>query len=79
MSEGSPVTWTFHVNGSSTSVENYFLSTATHDEVLAEAGFIDVRWHAVSLQPVADERFERGYWQAFLDRPPIILLECVKA
>lgn len=79
VSEGAPVTWTFHVNGSSASVENYFLSTATHDEVLAEAGFIDVRWHAVSLEPNAANHFEPGYWEAFLDRPPIILLECVKA
>jgi SAM-dependent methyltransferase len=79
VSEGAAVTWTFHVNGSSASVENYYLSKATHEAVLAEAGFLDVRWHEVSLDPRAAEHFEPGYWDAFLVRPPVILLECVKA
>ena len=76
--EGAGVTWTFHVNGSTASIENYYLSFDTHEAVLSEAGFVDVRWHAVSLAPTTNGHFEPGYWDTFLDRPPVILLECVK-
>src|SRR3954451_21660896 len=49
--EGTPITWTFHLDDGSFQVENYHLGVETHEEALRAAGFREVRWHQPRLSP----------------------------
>jgi toxoflavin synthase len=76
--EGVPITWTFHLESGSFSIENYYLSVETHEQVLSAAGFRDVRWRQPMLSPEGAAAFGRDYWSTLLDRPPLIFLECFR-
>jgi hypothetical protein len=76
--EGTPLTWTFHLEDGSFQVENYYLDLATHEWAFREAGLRDLRWHQPRLSPRAESGSGLDYWARFLDQPPVIFLECVK-
>lgn len=76
--EGTPVTWSFHLAQESISVENYYLSVATHEAVLSEQGLSRPRWRAPQVATAGASEHEPGYWDELLRRPPMILLECTK-
>jgi len=77
--EGAPVTWTFFLEDGTFAIENYWLSTASHEEALRAAGFHTVRWHPCRVS--SEGRLVHGdaFWRTFLAAPPITFLECVKA
>ncbi len=67
---GSPIRYRFYAaDGSFFEFENVFLPPATWKEAFEEAGFPDLRWPIVRLDPE-----ERGdpFWDDFLANPPII-------
>jgi len=74
--EGRPITWTFHNADGPVEVENYDLPLPAHDDALAAAGFTAVRWHRPQLSPAGASAREPGFWQDFLDHPPVIALTC---
>ncbi len=76
--EGTPITWTFFLEGSSFSIENYYLDVATHEAALRSAGFREVRWHQPLLSPKSEPSFDREFWGSFLENSPVIFLECLK-
>jgi len=76
--EGAPIKWTFHLSDGAFDIENYYLTPATHEEVLREAGFRDIRWHAPRLSPAGLTEHEQSFWAAFLAHPPVTFLECVR-
>lgn len=76
--EGAPITWTFFLDDGPFSIENYYLSVATHEEAFRAAGFGEIRWHPPRVRPQGDADFGRAFWQPFLDAPPVTFIECVK-
>ena len=77
LANGVPVEYEFFLEGAeSVTITNYHLDTALHDRVLREAGFRDVSWHPPRLAPGAADSVEPGYWDEFLERPPVTFLEC---
>jgi toxoflavin synthase len=76
--EGTPITWTFHLDDGPFSIENYHLEVTTHEEELSKAGFREVRWHPPRLSPEGESAFGREFWATFLDRSPITFIECSK-
>jgi toxoflavin synthase len=76
--EGTPITWTFHLDDGPFSIENYHLDVATHEEELRLAGFREVRWHAPRLSPEGESTFGREFWATFMDQSPITFIECSK-
>lgn len=76
--EGVPITWTFYVSDGSFDLENYHLSTATHEAACRRAGFRQIRWHAAELAPEGLSGHDRAFWSPFLERPPIAFIECVR-
>jgi toxoflavin synthase len=76
--EGAPITWVFHLEGSSIEVENYYLSAATHEEAFRAAGFREVRWHRAQLSPLGEAAQGQDYWMDFLTDPPVVFMECLK-
>jgi ubiquinone/menaquinone biosynthesis C-methylase UbiE len=76
--EGTPITWTFFLDDGSFSIENYYLTVATHEEAFRAAGFREVRWHQPRLSPGGAASRGEEFWMSFLQHPPIIFLECLK-
>jgi ubiquinone/menaquinone biosynthesis C-methylase UbiE len=76
--EGAPVVWEFFLPDGSFEVTNYYLSVGTMEEAFRAAGLREVRWHVPEVSPEGLREFGRRYWAAFLARPPVAFIECVK-
>ncbi|GKS59639.1 hypothetical protein YTPLAS18_31660 [Nitrospira sp.] len=76
--DGTPILWTIHLDDSSFDIENYYLPLDAYESALGEAGFRDVRTHAMELGPHPDGTDDREVWMDWLAEPPAILLDCVK-
>jgi ubiquinone/menaquinone biosynthesis C-methylase UbiE len=74
--EGAPITWRFYLEGSSFTIENYFLGVQTHDQALRAAGFREIRWHRPSLSPEGKAAYGQEYWSELLDHAPVTFIEC---
>ncbi len=79
VAEGTPITWTFHLDDGPLRVENYHLDGAAHEEALRAAGFGEIRWHMPRLSPPAEAAQGRDYWASFLAHAPVIFIECLKS
>jgi ubiquinone/menaquinone biosynthesis C-methylase UbiE len=77
LQEGTPITWTFHLEDGPLDIENYYLDRAIHETALYEAGFREVRWHRPLLDPRAVPAGD-GYWDVLLNQAPITFLECLR-
>ncbi len=77
-SEGAPIVWTFFQATGSFEIENYQLDAAIHEEAFRAAGFREIRWHPPRLAPEGEAAYPRGYWDVFLQHPPIAFIECLK-
>lgn len=75
--EGTPICWRFFLERETLEIENYYLSPETHERALAEAGLADVKWARPELAAGAER--PDGYWDAFLEHPPITLLTAVRS
>ena len=78
VAEGTPITWTCFLNDGEFSIENYFLSVATHEQAFHGAGFQTVRWHPPQLSPQGERDHGREFWKPFLSSPPVAFIECVR-
>jgi ubiquinone/menaquinone biosynthesis C-methylase UbiE len=74
--EGSPITWTFFLEDSSFSIENYYLDVAVHEEMLRAAGFHEIHWHPPQVSSQGEAAFGAEFWKVFLEHPPVTFLEC---
>jgi SAM-dependent methyltransferase len=57
-------------------IHAHWYSRATYERALTAAGFGPPTWHALRLDPAGLGTHGRGYWQEYLENPPIIGLEC---
>lgn len=79
LSDGVPVEYEFFLgDGGSVTITNFHLGIDTHERVLRDAGFTHVEWHAPRLAPGADVGLPAGYWDAFLEQPPVVFLSCTR-
>ncbi len=75
--EGTPVTWTFHLEDGPFDIENYWLDVEAHEDALHEAGFSRVRWYAPMLAPEGADGVPTGHWDDLLRHSPIAFIEAV--
>jgi hypothetical protein len=57
--------------------EARYYTRDTYEQALRAAGFTEVRWHELQLDPQGVEVLGAEYWQAYLDNPPVVGLEAV--
>lgn len=76
--EGTPITWTFHLDDGPFDIENYHLAAETHEDAFLAAGFNEVRWHSPQLAPEGLTANTLEYWSPLLSNSPITFIECVK-
>jgi SAM-dependent methyltransferase len=78
VTEGTPITWTFHLEDGPLRVENYHLDRESHEKALRAAGFGELQWHKPRLSPAGESARGRDYWASFLSHAPVIFIECLK-
>ena len=77
--EGAPVVITFHLDDESIVIENYYLPITAHESALHDAGFRDVAFHTLTLDPHSQADDEGDYWEDILRYPPAIMIDGIKA
>jgi len=56
----------------------YYYTRATYEKLFREAGFREVQWVSLQLDPAAAERYGADYWQEYMGNPPVIGLVCTR-
>lgn len=77
--EGSPIAYAMVSGRELMRFEVYHFEAATYERELAAAGFTELRWHALCLDPEGAVRYGEEYWAEYLDNPPIVGLSCVRS
>jgi hypothetical protein len=78
LTEGTPIKYTFKVDGEKFSFDNYYLSQATYESALRSVGFKEVRWQKPIVSPDGVRQESQEFWQDFLNYAPMVGIECVK-
>lgn len=74
--EGDTITYRFfNPDGTVFEIDNYFLPTAAYREEFARAGFVSFEWVMPEVSPEGGEAFPPGFWDAYLESPPIVSLK----
>jgi hypothetical protein len=73
--EGAPLDVTMLTASGPLHLCDYYWSQATYESVLRQAGFDTIIWHAMQVSAEGFETHGSAYWQAYLTRPHIVVLE----
>jgi SAM-dependent methyltransferase len=73
--EGSTIRYRFfNPDGTEFELDNYYVSTDAYRGTFATAGFTSFNWIMPEVSPEGRAAFAPGYWDAFLESPPIASL-----
>jgi SAM-dependent methyltransferase len=73
--EGSPIHYCFfNADGTVAELDNYYLPTDAYRDTFAAAGFTSFDWVMPEVSPEGLAAFAPGYWDAYLESPPIVSL-----
>lgn len=72
---GTRVRITAHLSNP-VSFETCVIERSVYETALVQAGFDEFSWMALQVPDDAFELYDTGYWQDFLDNPPLALLSC---
>lgn len=73
--EGSTITYRFfNPDGTVFDLDNYYLSTDTYRAEFRAAGFASFDWVLPEVSPEGRAAFPPGYWDLYLESPPIVSL-----
>ena len=76
--EGAALDITMLTAGGPLHLRDYYWSQQTYESVLHQVGFKRVVWHAMQVSSEGVETYGSAYWQAYLTRPHIVVLEAQK-
>jgi 2-polyprenyl-3-methyl-5-hydroxy-6-metoxy-1,4-benzoquinol methylase len=74
--DGSKITYFMVAGRELFEFHAHYYERRTYERVLAEAGFSQVAWHPLELDPTGTVEHSADYWHEYLANPPIIGLEC---
>jgi SAM-dependent methyltransferase len=78
--EGDPITYRFfNPDGTVFELDNYFLPSDAYREEFARAGFVSFDWVMPKVSPEGVTAFPPGFWDVFVDSPPIVGLTATRA
>jgi len=77
--EGSPITYAMISGRELFRFVVYHYERATYEAALAAAGFTDVRWHPLQLDPAGLAAMGADYWREYLANPPVVGLTARRA
>jgi SAM-dependent methyltransferase len=71
--EGDRITYRFfNPDDTAFEIDNYFLPTDAYRDEFARAGFTSFDWVMPEVSPAGLETCPAGFWDAYLDSPPIV-------
>jgi SAM-dependent methyltransferase len=71
--EGDTITYRFfNPDGTVFELDNYFLPTEVYRDEFSRAGFASFDWVMPDASAEGREAFPAGFWDAYLDSPPIV-------
>jgi toxoflavin synthase len=71
--EGDTITYRFfNPDDTVFEIDNYFLPTEVYRDEFARAGFASFDWVGPEVSAEGREAFPPGFWDAYLDSPPIV-------
>jgi SAM-dependent methyltransferase len=71
--EGDTITYRFfNPDGTVFEIDNFFLSSDSYRSEFARAGFTSFDWVMPEVSPDGIEAFAPGFWDDYLDSPPIV-------
>jgi SAM-dependent methyltransferase len=76
LEEGALITYQMLSGRGVFSFEAHWYSAQTYQRVLCAAGFRDIEWRALKLDPRGVEAQGAAYFEPYLARPPVLALEC---
>ena len=78
--EGDLITYRFfNPDGAVFELDNYFLPTDAYRQEFARAGFVSFDWVMPEVSPEGMAVFPPGFWDVYLDSPPIVSLTATRA
>jgi toxoflavin synthase len=77
--EGTPISYAMVSGREFFRFEIYHFERSTYEDALATAGFVDIRWRDLELDPAGIEACGADYWLEYLDNPPVVGLSCRRA
>ena len=76
--DGAAMTYSMISGRRMISFDVYYYTRDTYERVLRAAGFGEIRWVPLELDPAAVEEHGPDYWQEYLQNPPVTGLVCRK-
>lgn len=74
--EGSTITYTMASGRTMLRFDVRWYSRHCYAQALSAAGFGEVHWHPLRLDPAAAAVHPAAYWREYLENPPVLALEC---
>ncbi|MDP6437841.1 MAG: class I SAM-dependent methyltransferase [Gammaproteobacteria bacterium] len=74
--EGSPISYAMVSGRKMIRFNAYFYSREAYETALRAAGFSDIQWHGLQLDPAGAQECGAEYFREYLENPPIAILEC---
>lgn len=74
--DGAETGWTFYLDDGPFSITNYYLSRATHEQAMADAGLREVTWYRPRLSPEGLAADGAEFWADLLECQPMAFIEC---
>jgi len=74
-SEGAPIIYRMIAGRELISFQVRWFSRACYESALTAAGFADLRWRALALDPAGLAEYPPTFWQEYLKNPPVVGLE----
>ena len=76
--EGAPLDITMLTASGPVHIRNYYWSQETYEDVLHQAGFGRIAWHAMRVSAEGLHAYGSAYWHDYLTHPHIVVLEAQK-
>ena len=73
---GSPISYSMVSGRKIIRFEAYYYSRECYEDALRSAGFANVVWHGLELDPAGAAQYGEEYFQEYMENPPIVRLEC---
>lgn len=77
--EGDPIQYKImNEDGSEFEFNNFYLSKETYEQTMKEVGFKSFVWHHPRLSPEARANDKDGFWNDYMEFPPMIAFEAIR-
>jgi 2-polyprenyl-3-methyl-5-hydroxy-6-metoxy-1,4-benzoquinol methylase len=76
--EGAPLDITMLTASGPVHIRDYYWSQETYEDVLHQAGFGRIAWHAMRVSAEGLHAYGSAYWHDYLTHPHIVVLEAQK-